>query len=182
MLAVDQGEKARFFALQILLDDDLCTRLAEGTTEARLDRFLCSFFRFGDDDPLSSRQSIGLHDQRQGMACCIGLCGFGIRKSRVGCRGNAELAAEVLCESLRAFESGRGTRGPENLDACRREIVRHSCNERSLGTDHDEVDAVLPAEGCQRVMVGDVQGHALRHLGDPGVSGRAKERCEERAR
>ena len=63
-----------------------------------------------------------------------------------------------------------------------REIVDDARRQRRLRADHDEIDGVAPAELDHRGMVSDIERHAFRLAGDPGIAGRAPQLGQQRRR
>ena len=71
--------------------------------------------------------------------------------------------------------------GPNTLILARGEIVGKPGHQRHLGSDHDKADVVLAQKRDDGGVVGDVERHALGHLGDAGVAGRAIELAQQGA-
>jgi len=69
----------------------------------------------------------------------------------------------------------RSLRGTEYLDLGRNQVVDDAGHERHLGSYHHEADLILGAESHDGGVVGHVERHAGRDLGDPRVARRAVE-------
>ncbi len=61
------------------------------------------------------------------------------------------------------------------------EIVGKACDQRRLGADDDQADLSLLAEARDRVVVANIEGHAIGDSRDPGIARGAIERIKERA-
>ena len=116
---VAEGKEARLLAEQALLDDDLTTRLAKHGADSVL-RLIQGLRHH---DALAGGEPIGLHnDGRTGLRQ-IGEGGILIGEPGEGGGGDAAFRAQILGESLRAFELRRGLGGSEGTDTGRLEIV-----------------------------------------------------------
>ncbi len=109
-------------------------------------------------------------------------CGGDIGEARIGCGRNIVVAADVLGETLGAFQPRRRLARPECLDPGGFQLVDHAGAERAFRADHDKVHLVGAAEGDQRRVIADVQIDDLGFLRDAGIAGRAIEPLHQRAR
>ena len=173
---------ARFLAHQALLDDDLGTGRAEGAGEAVLDGGGGSLARLGHRDALAGRQAVGLDDDGDRLGFQVGERRCLVLEAAIGGGRNAELGAEILGKALGAFELGCGLRWPEHLDPRGGEIVGQAGHQRHLGPDHHKADIAIAAEADDGGVVGGIERHALGHLGDAGIAGRAIEPGQQGAR
>ena len=105
----------------------------------------------------------------------------GVREAAIGRGRNAELGAQILGESLRAFELRRRLLRPEALDSRRREIIYQTGDQRRFRPDDDEIDRVVRAEADDGSMVGDGERDALGDLRNSAVPGRTIELGQQRA-
>ena len=89
-------------------------------------------------------------------------------------------AAQVLGESLRAFEPRRRPPRPEGFDAGGFEIVDDPRHQRPFGANHHEIDPLRLAKIGHRGMVGRIEPDQLGVPGDPGVPRGAIEPVDQR--
>jgi len=80
-------------------------------------------------------------------------------------------AAQFLGEAFRSLELRRRSGRTESLDAGPRKIIDDAGDQRRFRADYDEADSLVLAEGDNRLMVGEIEVHALRELGYPRVAG-----------
>src|SRR5262249_55188907 len=159
-LAVAQREKTDLAARQIVLDH----HLGAGNAEAAAKHHGDGLFRLAqgvrDHHALAGRKAVGLdHDRYALFANITKRVGF-IVEAAVGRGRNAVLAAEILGETLRAFELAGGLARPEGLDAGRGEIVDNAGRKRRLRADDDQLHVILLAEIDHRAVVGNVERDA----------------------
>ena len=175
--AVGEDEEARLLAFKEFLDH----RLRLAVREQRVERGLGLGAGEGDDDALARRQPVGLddHGQREGA---------GERDVRVGAVRYADIArgrnpcarAQILGEALRPFELGSGPGRTEDGDGSGAQRVGEAVDERRLGADHDEADALFADEGDDGSVIRRIEAHERRKAGDAGVARRGIERIEAR--
>ena len=87
-----------------------------------------------------------------------------------------------LVKPFGALELGGSLRRPERLDPGSGEIVGKAGHQRRLRPDHHKADITVTAEADDGGMVGGIERHALGHLGNAGVAGRAVEPRQQGAR
>ena len=180
VLAVDEGEHARFLALHELLDHDFRSGRAKTATKASVDGLVRGFAGFGDDDALASRKSVRLDYHREALQRAVGFRLGGIGETSVGGRRDVELAAQILGETLGAFELRRCTRWAEHLEAGCLQIVGDARNQRRLWPNHDEIDLEFFGKPNDRRMIGQIDRHALRDFSNAGVAGRTIQLAQQR--
>ena len=181
MLAVDEREQARLFALEELLDHHVGPGVAElACDHALVDRGERFRDRHRDDDALPGREPVGLDHDRRALRLHIGARRRGIGEAPVARGRDVKPRAEVFHEALRAFEPRRRRRGAEGLDARFLEPVGEAGHKGALGPDDDEIDLFLAREIDEARNVLGADGHALGLRGDAGIAGRAKELVAER--
>ena len=180
-LAVDEREEAGLLAVQEFLDDQGVAGRAELFLDHDgVDGGFGLGLAGGHRDPLAGGQAVGLdHDRDAGLAD-EAPGGPGVHEAAVLGGRHAVLGAEVLHETLGAFEHGRRGARAEGLDAFVAQAVDQAGDQRRFGPDHDEVDGVALGEGNLALDVFGADRHAVRFLGDPGVAGGAKKSLAQR--
>ena len=180
--AVAQREEARLLAVQKLLDHDLRAGGSECAAEHRLDRRDGLLDRDGYHDALAGGEPIRLDDDRRPALAQVELGSVSLGEAGEGGGRDAEVAAQLLRETLRAFELRRGPRRAERLDPRGREIIHQARDERRLRADHDEADVFRPAERRHGRVVRDVERDVSPALRRAGVARRDEKPVAERAR
>ena len=147
--AIDQGEQARFFAEQAVLEQDGRAGLAERAAERGIERRQRLVDAARDGHALAGGEPVRLDHHRRAVRAHVGPGRVGLR-SREGPerRGrNAVAGAEFLGERLGAFEAGGGGARAECRDTSRLQPVDEAEHQRQLRPWHHQVDAFFPAEG-----------------------------------
>ena len=179
--AVSEGKQGALGALQHLFDDDGRTSLAKGAGEALANALEGLLHRLGDDDALAGSEAIGLHDAGTIELADVLLGGVGLGKALVASGGDTGALHDLLGEDLRPLHLGRLARGAKASDASSADGVSDTGDERSLGANNNEADAVLGRKA------GDGGGVVLvnvRELGlgeDAAVAGRRPDLARARA-
>ena len=181
-LAVAQREERCFLPFEELFHDDLRVRSTELPRKYSVD---CRF-RLGDTsrdhDALAGGKSVCLHHDGRALGAHIGLCRQRRIEALIAGGRNGIGPAQVLGETLGAFELRGGLARPERPDARRREVVHNARAQRRLGPDHDKTDAVCPAESDHTCVVPEIKRNELAFLRDPGIAGRTIEALHQGAR
>ena len=125
--------------------------------------------------PLPADRPSALTTMGIGCGFEVGERGCLVLEAAIGCGRNAELGAEILGKALGAFELGCGLRWPEHLDPRSGKIVGQAGHQRHLRPNHHKADIAITAEADDGGVVGGIERHALGHLGNPGIAGRAIE-------
>ena len=168
-LAVDQRDEACFLALQETLDDDLAAGAAELAVEHRPHGSFGLLVRLGDDDALAGGEAVGLDDERHALRPDPAGVEGGGGEDPIGRRRDAVAGHEVLGIGFRALEArGRGGRA-EAGEARGAERIDHAVDQRPLGSDNGQVDALGAGVAQQAV---DVVG-GDRYVADPRFAGGA---------
>ena len=131
--------------------------------------------------PLASGEAIGLHDAGTVEFADVLLGGVGLGEALIAGGGNAGALHDLLGEDLRALHLGRLARGAKAGNARSADGVSDTGDERSLGANHDEADAVLgrkAGDGGGIVLV-DVCELGLGE--DAAVAGRRPDLARARA-
>jgi len=108
-----------------------------------------------------------------------GFCRGWVAEAAIGSGRNPGAHTEVLGIGLRAFEGGGGGTRAKCRDTFAFESVDEPRDERRLGTDDDEIDALAAAEPDQPRDVGRADRDALSLFSDPGVAGRTVEGVDQ---
>ncbi len=98
------------------------------------------------DHALARGQPVGLDHDRRALARERSPLPCRVGKSRPGGGGRAAGVADLLGEGLRGLQPRRLLAGAEAQDAGLAQPVGDACGKRRLGTDDDEVDAVVDGE------------------------------------
>jgi hypothetical protein len=133
-----------------------------------------------DHHALACRQPIGLEYIGRGKAGERGAGFFKAGGADVTGGGDARAGAQVLGEALGAFQLRGGLRGAEGRHACRTQAVGQPIDQRRFGADDDKADSAGLTEGDHRTVIGHIERHAFRLLGDAGISGGGVEVREDR--
>jgi hypothetical protein len=99
-----------------------------------------------DNDAFPRRKSVGLHDDGRSLRIHVLVCGPGFAETRICRGGNAVARHEFLGELLRAFQLRASLGRAEYAKRLRAKQVHDSFGERSLGTDHGEMDLLRDCE------------------------------------
>ncbi|MNI33698.1 hypothetical protein D3C73_876580 [compost metagenome] len=142
-LAVGKAEEACLFAIEIGLDHDFRTGCPEGAVEAVVDCGKCFFDRHCHGDTLAGGKSVCLDHDRRALLGHIGLGFFTIGEAAVGSGRDIVAGADILGETLGAFELGCRGRWSKDDDVLGTQHVGDTGHQRSFRTDHDEVDTVV---------------------------------------
>ena len=152
--AITQSEERNLLTFKKLFNDDFRSLRDPRTGQKRVDCDLCLFNRSGDDDPLSRSKAISFNYDRHTSLSDILLCLRRIVESpKIACR-DPKFAAEILGVCFRPFEPGRGPRRPAAQYACVYQIVCQTRYERSLGTDHHQINSFSLTKGDYLLMLG----------------------------
>ncbi len=116
-LAVAQREEGRLLAGEEFFDDDFAAGFAEAAAEHHVD----GGFGLGDGlryhHAFAGGKAVGLDHDRRAARAQIGFGRIGRAEALIGRGRNSVCPAQILGETLGAFEPRRGSRRPERLDA-----------------------------------------------------------------
>ncbi len=168
--AIRQGEYGELLPLEVLLDEDFCSRgPVDATFEHRANRLTRLTECGGDDDPFSRSKSRGLDDN--GSTGNINRSN-GFRwpnVPRCSSRRDAVLQHDLLGESLARFQLGGLLRRAEDKESASPEHVGDAGSQRRLRTDDHEIWAFSLSEPRYRINVGRCDLHAPTQFLQPGV-------------
>ena len=178
--SIGQREEARFLALEEFLDHGF----GPGVSEAAREDLAHGVFGFGhghgDGHALARGKPVGLdHDRRAEPREC-GHASSLAGDALIAGGGNIGARAEVLGEALAAFELGGLAARPEHREAGAAQRIAEAVDQRRLGPDHHQTDAVRLAESDRGGVIGDVERHQFGVLGDAGVARRGEEPIAKR--
>ena len=178
MLAIGQNKETCLFAFEKFLDDDFIIGRRQHSPDGSL---RCRPF-VGHNNAFAGGKAVHLDDDA--LTQCSRECDsrLGFAESPIGGGRNVVCCTEILDVALRALELRSLCARTQSADAGSFEPIPQPCNKRCFGSDHDKVDCLFPCKGNQRVRI--VYGHrnAFRDVRDAGVSRRAIELVDERAR
>ncbi len=148
MLAVAEGEQAHLGTVEVLLNDHL--RAAGGVSDG-------SIATVGDDDTLSGRQAVVLHNIRSTELIQRG--DHLVHRQAQPCRSSGHPGGfhDHLGEGLAALQLSGGSTGPEHRDASRAHRVGDPGHQWRFRADHDQVNAQLGRQSRSGRAVHDVQ-------------------------
>ncbi len=110
-VAVRDDDEARFFAIQVVLNDDTGTGVAEAAARQHVCRRALRLVQIhGDDHPFSGRQAVGFDDDRRALLANVFERRFEFRKVLIGGCRNVMAPQEVLGERFRALQLRRRCR------------------------------------------------------------------------
>ena len=180
-LAVAQREDADLLAHETFLDDD---RSPGGAVHPCLHKIGNGGMRFGhaggDDDALSGRQPIRLHDDGGALRADIVARRLRLGETGPGGGGCASRVGHLLGKGLAAFQRGGSLAGAETGDAGAANGIGQPQRQRRLGPHHHQVDA---KPNCERHLAFDVlrgQIDTFGDLRDAGIAGRAPQARQQR--
>ena len=179
-LAVAQRQERGLLAGQEFLDEDVGSGRTQPARHHHVDGGLRFFDAFRHHHTLAGREAVGLDHDRGAFPADMSLGGRRHAEARIFRGRDRMRAAQVLGESLRAFEPCRRPPRPERLDPHRFEIVDDPGHQRPFGPHHDEIDPLCLAKIDHRGMVGRIERDELGVPGDPGVSRGAIEPVDQR--
>ena len=172
-IAVAQDEEARLFAGEKFLDHKLGAGFAQSATEDHVDCALGLRKTLRHHHALAGGEPVGLDHDRTAVRAHVILGRIRCAETLIGGGRDAVRLAQILGEALGAFEPRGGFGRAERLDPGALEIIHDTGGERSLGSDHDEVDRARLAERDHVSVVGGIERDTLRLARDPGVAGGA---------
>jgi len=168
--AIDEHEEACLLALEEFLDDDLVAGRAEGPLDHDVvDRRIGFVLGAAQDDALAGGESVGLDDDRRPVDADEFLGGDRLVEAPEDAGRDVVFLAQVLHETLGAFEARRGGRRPERLDPAYLKAVDDAGDQRAFRPDDDEVDFFPDREGDDRFDVLGRDGNALGDRSDSRV-------------
>ncbi len=146
VVTVGDGEHAELRSGQELLDDDGGSGDPEGAFETPVHPVEGGGAVFGDEDPLSRCEAVGLHDVRAVVGVDVMFGGHLVVEHPCTRGGHPGPEHHVFGERLRRFEPSGGTGRPEGTDAEMFECVDQTGGERCLRANHHQVDSLDPGE------------------------------------
>ena len=124
-----------------------------------------------DRDALARGEPVGLHDRRAAELVDERDRVLHTVERAAPRGGDVAACHDLLRERLRPLDPGGGSVRAEDGVAMLAELVGEAGDERVLGADDREPDVALPDDAEDALLiVGADLGHALGHLGDPGVA------------
>jgi hypothetical protein len=181
-LAVAQREERGFLADQTILDHDFPGRLPEAAAEHHVDGGFGFRHRLRHHHALTGGKPIGLHHDRRAFFPHVVLGRSRALEALVSGGRNLVGLAQVLGETLGAFQPRRPFARAERSDAGGLQVVDDAGAQRHFRPDHHQVNLLRLAERDHRLMVGEVERHALGLACDAGIAGRAIKLLAKRAR
>ncbi len=176
ILAVDHDNKAGFFAIEKLFDDNARTGVAKGVASQHVTYGVFGFCQaHGDDHALARGQAVGLDDNRRAFFTQIGQGRLDLGEVLIVGGRDLVTRQEVLGKRLGAFKL-RSTGGrTEAVQATAAEQVDDACNQRYFGADDGQRN-VLFSEIRQLLQCQNVDGHVFAF----GLDRRARiARCDK---
>ena len=179
---VHEGEQARFFSLQKLLNHAPRTRLAEGALLHHLgDRRLGIVYIRCSYDALTRSKAVRLDGPGPAAIAHEPLRLRGVvEHTKVRCR-NFRFLHQLFREGLARLEPGRRPARPEDGDALRFQPVGEAHRQRRLGPDDDEAGPFFFGEGGDALGVLGGDGYVPPEGGGPRVAGSADDVIGPRA-
>ncbi len=145
-LAVGEAEETRLLAIQIGLHHHFGTGRAKSAGKAVIDGRQCLLDRHGHRHALAGGKPIGLDDDRRALLADIGFRRFGSRETLVRAGRDIVAGADILGETLGAFQLGRRLGGAKNGKTRRAQIIRKPGHQRRFRADDDEIDHLVAAK------------------------------------
>ena len=182
--AVSDRQNAGFLAKQSLFDDELITGFAElappGNAIDRVERITLDI---ANDDALSCRQSVCLHDHGHGVVG-IGITIFDIAsrivsaaKCLVAGGRNVRGVKQVFAKNFTAFQFGCCGRRSKYENSSRLKRIDEASDQRCFGANDDKINRLLFGKPHQCHVVGGGNRHVSRFGCSSGVAWRDKNLC-----
>ena len=158
ILAVDHDDEARFLALQKLLDDDTCTRLAKLVARQHgVDGLMRFGQRHGHHHALAGSQPVRLDDDRRTLGIDVTVGFSGVGKSGKSRRRNLVPGHEALGKILGGFQLCRFAGWPENLQPSCAEKIDDTRRQRRFRANNGHGDAFALGKISQGRRIDKIQ-------------------------
>ena len=173
VLAVDHHDKACFFAVEKLFDDDAVSGVAKGVTCQHVVNGGFRFFlRHGNNHTLASGQAVGLNDDRRAFLMQVRQSGLNFCKVLILRRRNFMTGEKIFSEGFGTFQLRCAFGWTEDFQPGGAERIYHANHQRRFRTNDGQVNLLVLGKAQQRRNIGDADSHVLqrRFQGGTGVT------------